>query len=407
MSLRKAGFILLVLCSLFFANSNSNVDLGYLVPITAITVSIFLAGMYMLSQSISNPMLEAWTKTELRELIAGVILLAITYSFLFSANNATKILTGEDDYIGGSQKIINNILTGYDNAYKDVIRAGGRLRVAATYSPWISIPAWYVSFSYSASPMGGIAPLFAPLTQATQGLANNIFIFESILMLIKISRVSVQLVLLPLAFVIRMIPFTRNVGNTLIAVSIGALVFLPFSIYVVDVLHSVITYPVPKLTSSNLDDLDFTAHIGAQGAISIAEPFCQIQFIRFVFSLSNPGFAALICLAVSLACGPYWSVCFAACYPIISEVVYPIMTNLFQVVYTLALIVFFAATNDGSAYAESAFNALYTFTTNLNHLIVMGYLDVVLIALITMSGIKSVSSALGGEWYLAGIQRLI
>jgi hypothetical protein len=35
------------------------------------------------------------------------------------------------------------------------------------------------------------------------------------------------------------------------------------------------------------------------------------------------------------------------------------------------------------------------------------YLDVVFIGLITISGARSHSAALGGEWYMAGIQRLI
>jgi hypothetical protein len=43
----------------------------------------------------------------------------------------------------------------------------------------------------------------------------------------------------------------------------------------------------------------------------------------------------------------------------------------------------------------------------VSNLVLVGYLDFILIGLVTVSGAKSISAALGGEWYMAGIQRLI
>jgi hypothetical protein len=202
-----------------------------------------------------------------------------------------------------------------------------------------------------------------------------------------------------------MIPFTRKIGNTLIAVSIGAMVLLPFSIYIVDWMHGVINYPTPKLSNSQREDLDFVSSKGGGWALMLAEPFCKIKFVRFMLSLTEYGFPLLICiplLAIPIA-GPGL---FAACYTLISQLIYPLFVVLFQIIDTLALIAFIFS-GEGSGYAVTAYDALYPFLRDVNNLILMGYLDIVLIGLFTISGIRSISSALGGEWYLAGIQRLI
>jgi len=145
MHIWKAIFITLLLTGFFFAATN---DLGILIPITAITVMVILALIYMLSHMLMIPMLDAWAKTEIREVIAGMVLAVVVYAMLFSVNNIATALTGENDYLGGAEKIVDKILKGYDQTYYDIIRAGKRIRSAATYSPYINVPLWYVSISY-------------------------------------------------------------------------------------------------------------------------------------------------------------------------------------------------------------------------------------------------------------------
>jgi hypothetical protein len=68
---------------------------------------------------------------------------------------------------------------------------------------------------------------------------------------------------------------------------------------------------------------------------------------------------------------------------------------------------YISAFGGGEIYAKGAFDALYPFLKNVNNLVFMGYLDFILIAIVTVTGARSLSTALGGEWYMAGIQRLI
>ncbi|MBI5046406.1 hypothetical protein HZC07_01605 [Candidatus Micrarchaeota archaeon] len=58
-------------------------------------------------------------------------------------------------------------------------------------------------------------------------------------------------------------------------------------------------------------------------------------------------------------------------------------------------------------YAGTAFTQLQPFLKDINNLVLIGYVDFIFIGIITVVGARSLSAALGGEWYMAGIQRLI
>ena len=128
--------ILLLLSNISFAE---HVDLAPIVPMTAIIVAIFLAIMIMFSNVTANPQFNAWAKTELRELITGVVIVSIISALFVSSIGLSQAITGEDDYIGTSIGIVDGMLSnaehGYDRAYQDIIRAAAKIRIAASYSP--------------------------------------------------------------------------------------------------------------------------------------------------------------------------------------------------------------------------------------------------------------------------------
>ncbi len=402
--MRPVRHLLLLLIVLGIASA-APPDFTPIVPATAIIVAIFLAMMNMFSATVSSPQLDAWAKNELRELIAGVILAALIYGFFVGSTSIIPALTGKSDYMKASQDVLDNLLTnqttGLDRAFDDIIRAGTRVRAAASYSPSISIPAYWVGIGYTTSPLSGVAPLFSALAASTTGLANSIFLYEGLLFLLKFCATAVPAMLLPISLCIRMIPFTRKTGNTLVAICLAGMVLVPFSVILVGEMNKAINYPQVYLTSSQLDQLDPGAW-----AMTVAEPFCQNMVIRLILSLNDLMFSLVICLPFLLI--PIFGAgIFAVCQPLVQNLVYPILMMVMQAAYDIALGAWIAFAGEGIGYSDRAFDVLVVFLSNVNNAILLSYLDTIIIGIITISGARSISTALGGEWYLAGIQRFV
>jgi len=399
----RLGKILLLALLLFGISSAAPIDFTPVLPVTAVVVVIFIALMRMMGGVLQSPQISAWVKTELRELIAGVILVLIIYTFFIGSKGISSAITGTGDYLNASVDIIDNILTnstnGYDRAMYDVIKAGTRVRAAATYSPYMSQAFPYVSITYSTAPLSGVGILFAPLASATQGIANVLFLYEGLALLLRFAATAVPAVLLPISLSLRLIPFTRKIGNTLIAICLAAIVLMPFSVFIVGAMHNVIDYPDAFLTSGALDRLDPSAW-----AMTIAEPFCENMAIRFILSLNDVIFPLIVCspLLLFTITAPFFPTCFT-----IVHYVYHLMMIIVQVIYAIALISWTTFAGEGIGYANDAFEVVYPFLMQINNLVLLGYLDAIIIGIITISGARSISVALGGEWYLGGIQRLV
>ncbi len=410
MRLMQSALTLMLLFGIAFAQP---INLMPFVPAVAVIVAIFLATMIMFSQMLASSQLMAWTKSELRELIAGAILVTVIFTLFVTSDQLSIAITGDEDYIDASVGVINNMLEnetgGFDTAYRNVIRAATKVRLGATYSPWMTIPVWYFSIMYSTSPLSGMSIMLIALGSATQGLTNVIFLYEGLRLLVRFFHSTVPTIILPLAFSLRLIPFTRRIGNTLIAVSLAAIVLLPLSLVVVGEVNRIIDYP--DVTISNMRELD--AH---PWAMELGSVFCGLKPIRFIMSLTEYGFAAIVCLPLLfipvIGAGLY-----VACFELTAEVIYPIIMTVMKIAQLVLLVIWlgWAEISVGTAggfvdsvgWPGKAFGILMPFFENVNNVVLVGYIDLILIGIITISGAKSISTALGGEWYLAGVERLI
>jgi len=390
MKLSRLALLLFLLTPLAFA-----IDFTALVPITAVCVIIFIALANALAHAIANPGLEAWAKTELRELVFGIILVIIIVTFFIGSNAVAEALTGTPDYIDVAVKSLDAMILRCDEAFKIMIRMAGKIRTAATFSPYTGIPIYFLSITYSTNPLGGMGILLGPLTSATQPVSNALFLMEGLRMLLRFFSVVIPKVLLPLSLAIRLIPFTRRLGNTLIAVSLGAMVIFPFSAILADQLNQGVMPAQPDVDLSKLDANPW--------AMVVLEPTCESEPIRFISGLTDPAFAAIVCLP---AIGPYYE----ACHLYVWFVVYPAILFYFQLGNTAAITGWesaYATGIIGKSYATGAYDMVRMFLTYVNNFVLVIYLDTVLITLITIAGIRSISAALGGEWYMPGIQRFI
>ncbi|MEM4359896.1 MAG: hypothetical protein QXT45_05155 [Candidatus Bilamarchaeaceae archaeon] len=399
-------------CSLFLSLlialgvvAAADVDLIPLVPSTIVLVIIGIALSYMASDALADPQLKAWAKGELVELITGVILIVSISMLFIGTTELSKTITGKDDYTQIAIDVIDGMLEDYGVAYESIIKAAARIRIGATFSTWLTIPVWFFSFNYSSAPLTGIGPIFISLGMATQGLTNVIFLYEGIRLLLLFCQATIPEIVLPLAFILRLIPFTRRAGNTLIAVALGGILLLPLSVIIIGYMNSLIDYPQPALSNDELRRLD-----AYPWPVIAMSAFCQMPANRFILTLNEYGFAALVCLPAAIIPAAY-----AACYTAVSQVVYHVIQTALHGVQAIITGIWLAwadwaaaaSGSAGSIWAREVWHILRPFLENVSNLVLVGYVNAIIIAIITTSGIRSISTALGGEWQLPGIERLI
>lgn len=392
--------LILLLLPIIFASDIAPLGkdtIMFLVPVTVMAMIAFLGITRMLSGTISDPKLEAWVKTEIRELIAALIIITALTGATLTASGLGKVLTNEDDAIASAIDIIDTQwIEKFDDSFKIAIEAAGYIKSAATYSPSMSIPLWYVSLSYSTNPLAGSLLLLTPLTMAIQALANAIFLAEGMRLLLFYSAVITPQILLPGAFIIRLIPFTRKLGNTLIALAIALHIFLPFSIILVDKLNDTIDRPNPSMDTDMLT--------GGAGAMTYAAPLCKLKPARVLLGLGDYPFALIVCLPLLFT--PGGQLAWPGCVLTVQNVVYPIIQIVFQVAFVVTNGIWEPLVS-GLDYELNAFDQVMPFLKEVNSLVLLTYLNLILIATITISGARSLSGALGGEIYMFGVQRLV
>lgn len=408
----QRGIIALMLLLIFPAVFAAQpVNLMIAVPGVAVVVTVFLAIMMMMASVLSDPRLEAWVKTEIREFVAALILVGIVVALFAATSNTNDIaaalggkpaaLSSSNNYVQSSLSVLDKWIGWYNSAFEYAIRAAAKIRVGATYAPYISVPLWYVGLNYATSPLAGTAILLLPLNMAAGGLTNAVFLAEGIRMLIVFVMVTGPPILLPLSLCLRLIPFSRKLGNTMIAVCVAGLAFLPASVLIADALNGTLgsDMPAPKMNLNALDNNPWS--------MTAFQWACSALPLRAILGMTEWPFALIVCLPLLLFI--ITAPAYPGCVSLVANIVYPLMMVVFQAVNAALLVAWEVNFESGGAqkYAAAVFNAVFNFLKDVNNLVFLSYLDFIVIAIITVVAARSLSTALGGEWYLAGIQRLI
>ncbi|MDD5340203.1 MAG: hypothetical protein PHV13_03055, partial [Candidatus ainarchaeum sp.] len=109
------------------------VDFTFAVPGVAVIVIAFLGIMSMMASATSDPRLEAWAKTEIREFVAALIIVGIVVGFFITSNTIAAALGGGTNYIASALNVTDKWIGWYDSAFEYAIRAAAKIRVGATF----------------------------------------------------------------------------------------------------------------------------------------------------------------------------------------------------------------------------------------------------------------------------------
>ena len=386
----KFTVFLLALASLSFAGLLDSMQ--YVLPGVIITIVIILALLQMFSTAIQLPQLESWVKNEIREVIVAAVLIIIVFTIFSVSTNIITLLSGKPDINAATASFFDERLSSLDQGQLDLMRAFHQIGLRSGFSTSAAFPIYWVGYTGGGAPFSGYSTFFIFLSQASQGLTNAYFIYSGLNVLMKF-LLPVAMPLLFLAFVFRVIPFTRQFGNTFIALIIGGTILLPFSVILLSDLHKNLS-PI----NLHISESSFQNEIGAMPPGSLPNVMCTNFVIRTILNANELGFS-LPCYLIIFPPGAA-----EVCRQIALNVVYPVTLTTFLYVQGARLL---AASYWGQDGIANAFEAIYLFLFDVVKTVSLSYIDVVIIGIIVVVGTKSISSALGGEVFLSGIQRLL
>ena len=360
---------------------------------TVVIVIIVLAITAMLAEAINAQQLHAWVKQEYRELIVAGILFIVVMALFNVDKPIVKVLSGTDDYKEAANGTIDDMLGRATVAYKDLIDAYFVVGMRSGYSTNV-MAGYYVWVSVGGVPSSGFSSFMIFFNQAAGGLSNMLFLYTALRAMLGFC-LSTMGQLIYLAFIFRVIPLTRQVGSTLIALVIGGYVIFPFAVFLLAPAHELINVPAPNIDRDMIKDIEFYLPSGAS-------LICGEWYVRLLVGMFGEiGFALPPCLliaAVTLGTGfqPCWEILTKVVYPIIMQIILPILWGLTMAIST------FITPDLGKHFDHFA-----PFLRDINNLVVVSYIDAILVIIITYAGIRSISAALGGEYMLPSIQRLV
>lgn len=401
----KTLVLLLLAVAVSYATTLDELQLAF--PAVLGIMVIVLAITYMLSKTMESAPLEAWARSEIRELIVGVILFVIVMGLFFSGanldNTVIQIITGTSDlqYKAVASSFLASMEDTAASAFKDNMKAFHWIGLRSGYTTSGAIPGFYFFLTIVNTPHAGAAALFSLLSQASIALSNVLFLYSALAVLLDFF-LQVGPKLIYLAFAFRFVPFTRPLGSTLVAVIIGVYVLFPFSLVLVSKFHSILENDAPQMNlhphinEAGFEKMEFFI---APGLNLWCRDTADSIIIRTYFQLFGEiGFAA----PLALACGP----AYMACFKVLADVVYPLMINVLMWGYTILLTGGQYLVSPDAAVLE-IFDVLRHFLNDVNGLAVLSYIDAVMVLVITVVGIRSISVMLGGEYMIPGLQRFV
>ncbi|MEK6982439.1 MAG: hypothetical protein AABX38_05900 [Candidatus Micrarchaeota archaeon] len=394
--------VLAIFSTLSFATINLD-DFFFSLPLIIIIVVISFALLYMLSQMINSPALNAWVKTEIRELIIGAILFGIVYVLFFSPSvlgtgkDIFGIIIGKPNYGSDASAFLSTMINTYaKQAYIDDLKASYLIGLQSAYSTSLAASLFIIGFNTGGTPYSGYSAFSTFLSQATYGLTNVIFIYSALAVLLDFFLFSIPKLIF-VAFAFRFIPFTRQMGNTLIAIMLAAYVVFPFSILLVQELHTLISpFPTPTITRFNEFEFGLPAGMSFVCSKTTGIP------IRFMLAFFGEiGFSLGPCIIVGIATLGYG---FWPCFLNLADWVFPLVTSIASLYFNAQVALSTFSVSDNS---DVIFAILKPFLMAVNNLVVITYLDLIIISTLTYISAKSFSAALGGEYFLPAVSRLV
>ncbi|MBD3397489.1 hypothetical protein GF412_00155 [Candidatus Micrarchaeota archaeon] len=409
------ALILLILSMSFASGPEPHVGLPSLglelIAFIAITVAMLLALSSMIGQSLQNSAITAWSKVQVRELIVSVILAVLIWGVVTGSNtmiSAIFLSTGEESLVDLGSSALDGLIGYQESLYHKVADAYlsvGVLQGTSYYSVASALMYAYLGTGYS--PTYGISILMGPLSVAANNLTTQMLTFKLVKVFLGYIEVVVPGFLLPIALAMRIFPFSRNAGNTLIALCLGGLFVLPISLMLVGEFFGATTFQYA-------DVLDDSFKIDEMGATSSTVNFLKVyvgavckNYPLRVFSELGEIFTGIIYgLAMMWTCGPGAAGCFFEFFMKWVLQLWPYIITIAQAAFSGSFMVMMGIDEAVSDDPQLS-SIVYKLIPAVTEVTAFSIVSFVMIVFITFGGVRAISSALGGEQVLYGLSRFV
>ena len=384
--------------------------------LAVIMAAAFLGLAYMASRLFELQVLEAWVRIELGELVKSMIIAVFCIALIASTNAAAAFLSGSPtstDMISASQASLKVMYVDAQALYMKLSVAYFNLSKVASYSYMAGTSAaGYFTISYNSAPGAGLSPLVSEMGQALDAVAAYMLLAATQAAFLRFFGTA-SVVMLPLGIFLRSFSLTRRLGGTLLAATIGAVVIFPSSVLLSGEVYKTFQ---PDIQAS-------TANVVVKDAENppLASVVCSEYMKMFVQSPiplvgGEIGWWLIICTPVcaivAAASTVGYAAAFTACFAVtckdVINLVFMIIKSVFPII--LWAIVFAdleTATRQGALidnYYKPILNygmpAVAKFT-------VLSLVTFLIPIIITLSLLRALSSAFGGEVQLYGLSKLV
>jgi len=398
---------------------------NYILPAIILLVSALLGLVWAISNMFSNSQLKAWVKNEVKELIVSGLILIIVFSIIASSDMLAQIFTGQPDLENSALASIYSFRSSFISPLKNITTANHYLGLMSGYSYSFAVPAFYVTFSTIQSPFAGVSPLSSMVSRANSATVNGIFVYTGLIVLLKFFMSSAKF-FLPFALALRFIPFTRKIGGTLIALSIGALVIFPTAVLVdAELIHNPILTNIGDIKLDTVPmkfelPVDLTDYCSTENAMS--NLFKDIVTFNIfgvtkdsipiglgLLKIGEMVYATATCIPTCSAANIGYAACFIGCYADQSMVIYNYIITMYEVTVGAVFIGVNVASNinGGDIAIKAIYEVLKPFLEGIIKLMVLSYVDILFVGIVTIVGTKGISGAFGGQVYLPMVERFL
>ncbi|MFP3949846.1 MAG: hypothetical protein ACLFUZ_02000 [Candidatus Micrarchaeia archaeon] len=411
---------LLLAVSLSFADNGDlevslpSLGIGFLLVIALVSVGL-VALSSAVGSALQSPGIIAWSKEQFRETFAAVILVVLIWGFVTGSNTligAIFFQEGITDLPGLGEAALDGHLEDMEGLYLKVADAYQTVGIYQGFSYFASVGGFWIYFGQGGSPYFGASALLPSLSTAANNLTTQILTFRLLKVFMVYIGEAVPEFLLPIALAFRIFPFTRKMGNTLIALCLGAILVLPLSLMFVDEFGNAVNwnYKDDALgTAFTYDQMELDSKT-VQAVMATADVLCESISFRVFMNLGElvfaPIYAAAACAASTLA----FAACFAVQFELAWYTIWPLISMLGQTFVGSIILAIFQSdlaagtAGEGSVGLKSIASILLPGVAETTG---FSLISLLIIAMVTFSGTKSISAALGGEYVLYGISRFV
>jgi len=366
----------------------------------------FIGLAYMASRLFELQVLEAWVRVELQELATSVVIAVFCITLIASVNTSAQFLAGENsgvDMVGAAQTFLR------DSVYHDGRELYTRLGDAyfntarvASYAHTFGMSVAIASFSVSEAPASGLSTLVTQIGQAMDSTANFMMLSAAQISFLKFFSTA-STVMLPVGIFLRAFSFTRKIGGLVLAAVIASAVIYPASFMVSREIYD-------KYSAKMMDKVG-KINLPPAGNPPAASIICNPYMQAFVASPlpvvgGELGWSIIICvpLCAATAIVGAFAACYYGCANVI-QIVYYILNATFPILMYVGVLAPFA---NGISSPMQYYAPLRDFALPATAEYSVLSLVVFLIPLIiTMTLLRNLAMAFGGEPHLYGISKLI